>query len=81
MKESIMHRTKPFKSGKSQAIRIPQEYRFENTELVINQVGVSLIITPKASLQSAFFSGTAMLTEDFLADGRREETPNERISL
>ncbi len=75
------HTTKPFMSGRSQAIRIPKDYRLEDTELIINQVGDSLVITPKHSLQQAFFSGIAMLPDDFLSDGRPEETPNERISL
>ena len=73
--------TKAFMSGRSQAIRIPKDYRLEDTELIINQVGDSLVITPKHSLQQAFFSGIAMLPDDFLSDGRPEETPNERISL
>ena len=75
------HTTKPFMSGRSQAIRIPKDYRLEDTELIINQVGDSLVITPKHSLQQAFFSGIAMLPDDFLSDGRPEETPDERISL
>lgn len=75
------HTTKPFMSGRSQAIRIPKEYRLEDTELIINQIGDSLIITPRHALQQAFFSGIAMLPEDYLADGRPDETPNERVSL
>lgn len=76
-----IHSTKPFMSGKSQAIRIPKAYRFEDTELIINHIGESLVITPKNRLQQAFFKGIDSLSDDFLADGRPEETPNERISL
>ena len=79
--ERVYHTTKPFMSGRSQAIRIPKGYRLEETELIINQIGDSLVITPKHSLQKAFFSGIAMLPDDFLAEGRPEEAPNERISL
>ena len=81
MTQRTMYTTKPFMSGKSQAIRIPKEYRFEDTELVINHVGESLVITPRNRLQQAFFSGIAALPDDFLAEGRPEETPNERIDL
>ena len=81
MSEQSLHITRPFMSGRSQAIRIPKAYRLEDTELVINQIGDSLVITPKHSLQEAFFSGIAMLPDDFLADGRPEEVENERISL
>lgn len=79
--ERMYHITKPFMSGRSQAIRIPKDYRLEETELIINQIGDSLVITPKHSLQQAFFSGIAMLPDDFLPEGRPEEEPNERISL
>ena len=68
MAERAMHTTRPFMSGRSQAIRIPLDYRFEDTDLVINRIGDSLIITPKSSLRKAFFSGIAMLPDDFLAD-------------
>lgn len=79
--ERACHTTKPFMCGRSQAIRIPKDYRLEDTELIINRIGDSLIITPRHSLQQAFFSGIAMLSDDFLDEGRPEETPNERISL
>ena len=81
MTEAAVYTTKPFMSGRSQAVRIPKDYRLEETELIINQIGDSLVITPKHSLQNAFFSGIAMLPDDFLAEGRPEETPNERTSL
>ena len=70
MTVKAIHTTRPFMSGRSQAIRIPRDFRMEDTELVINQIGDSLVITPKASLREAFFSGIAMLPDDFLADVR-----------
>jgi len=76
-----IYKTKPFMSGRSQAIRIPKEYRIEDVEVVINKVGDSLMITPVDSLKDVFFSGLSMFTDDFLADGRPAEAPNERIEL
>lgn len=64
------HVTKPFMLGRGQAIRIPKEYQLEDTEVIINRVGESLIITPKESLKEAFFSGVSILSDDYLADGR-----------
>ena len=79
--DTIMHTTRPFMSGRSQAVRIPKEYRFEDTELIVNRVGRSLMITPRNALRETFFSGLSMFTEDFMADGRPEETPNKRVEL
>ena len=76
-----MHTTRPFMSGRSQAVRIPKEYRFEDTELIVNRIGSSLVITPKNAIQEAFFFVLSMFTDDFLADGRPEEIPNQRVEL
>ena len=74
--------THPFITGRSQAIRIPKEYRFaDNEQLIINRVGDSIIITPRSSLTSTFFSGADMLDDDFMADGRPLETPTMRDGL
>ncbi|MBR4182495.1 MAG: AbrB/MazE/SpoVT family DNA-binding domain-containing protein [Lachnospiraceae bacterium] len=81
MKAVTTHITKPFMSGRSQAIRIPKEYQIEDTEVIINRVGDSLIITPKAALNETFFDGLSMISDDFLAEGRPEEVPNNRVEL
>ncbi len=81
METAALHTTKPFMSGRSQAIRIPKEYQFDDTEVIINRVGDSLVITPKSSLKDAFYTGLSMLSDDFLADGRPEEVSNTRVEL
>ena len=74
--------THPFTTGRSQAIRIPKEYRFaDDEELVLNRIGDSVIITPKRALASSFFSGASLLDDDFMADGRPSEIPTAREAL
>lgn len=69
--------TKPFMNGRSQAIRIPSEYRFNmDDELYINKVGDTLIVTPKSSLKDSFEKSLTMFTDDFLEEGRPEESSN-----
>ena len=79
--KGTLYMTKPFMSGRSQAIRIPKELRLEDTEVVINRVGESLMITPRDALERMFFSGIDMLSDDFLSDGRPDETPNNEVTL
>ena len=79
--KGTLYITKPFMSGRSQAIRIPKELRLDDTEVVINRVGDSLMITPRDALERMFFSGIDMLTDDFLADGVPKETPNGEETL
>ena len=79
--EGTLYTTKPFMSGRSQAIRIPKELRLDDTEVVINRVGDSLMITPREALERMFFSGIDMFTDDFLAEGRPEEISNDEVVL
>ena len=78
---SSVYTTKPFMSGRSQAIRIPQQYRFSDEEVVINKVGECLMITPVSALQRLFFYGASILTDDFLESGRPDESENKREDL
>ena len=38
---------KVFQNGRSQAIRLPKEYRVDSNEVYIEKIGHSLIIVPK----------------------------------
>ena len=79
---ALLNTTHPFITGRSQAVRIPKEYRFaDDEELVINRIGDSIIITPRRALNSAFFSGASLLDEDFMADGRPPEGITSREAL
>ena len=79
---ALLNTTHPFVTGRSQAVRIPKEYRFaDDEELILNRIGDSIIITPKRALASTFFSGASLLDEDFMADGRPGETPTVREAL
>ena len=79
MENNAMHVTRPFMSGRSQAIRIPKEYRLEDDEVVINRIGHSIVITPRKDLKETFFEGLHQLSDDFLAEGRPEEIDNGEI--
>ncbi len=41
-----MPTAKVFMSGRSQAVRIPKEFRFEGDEVTIRRSGSSLVLTP-----------------------------------
>lgn len=72
---------KVFTNGRSQAVRIPKEYRFDTDEVFVNKIGEALILTPQTSLAAAFDYGASMLTEDFLAEGIPESIPSAREML
>ena len=70
-----------FKSGNSQAIRLPKEFRVESRELeILRRRGREIILRePEANMARAFDLLSA-LPDDFLQD-RAQERPQERDGL
>ena len=73
--------TKVFTNGRSQAVRIPKQFRFDVDELYINKIGDMVILMPVNLLPDAFDMGIKMFTEDFLSDGIPESIPSSRPEL
>ncbi len=72
---------KIFENGRSQAIRIPKEYRMEGNEVLINKIGDMLLITPKDAGWKMFFEGIKQFPDDFFAEGRNQGTLQVREQL
>lgn len=72
---------KVFMNGRSQAVRIPAEYRFEEDELFVNKIGDTLLLTPKPLLVQSMMQGLSLISDDFMEDGRPEEVPAVREEL
>lgn len=70
-----MMTAKLFENGRSQAVRLPKEYRFEGDEVSINKVGDIVILMPKENKWSGLLSSLELFSDDFMADGR--EQPSE----
>jgi antitoxin VapB len=56
---------KVFKSGNSQAIRLPKEFRLNTEEIFIYKSGNNLIITPKMNTWTGFSEGLSGFSDDF----------------
>ena len=64
--ETVADRAKLFRSGGSQAVRLPREYRFEGqTEVLIYRSGRKVILEPVERAWSAEFLNLAGAAEDF----------------
>lgn len=50
-----MMMAKVFESGRSQAVRLPKEYRFNDEEVAVNKIGDVVILMPKENRWSGFF--------------------------
>jgi len=76
-----MATAKVFVNGRSQAVRIPKEYRFDTDEVFINKIGGVLVLTAQEDLAAEFAKGAAMLSDDFLADGLPDTVPSCREEM
>jgi len=68
---------KLFMNGRSQAVRLPAQFRFEGTEVLIERDGDAVILRPKPHGWDDFFSAETRTPDDFLAD-REQQPPQER---
>ena len=67
-----MMTAKLFENGRSQAVRLPKEYRFEGDEVSINKVGDIVILMPKKNKWSGLLNSLELFSDDFMADGREQ---------
>jgi antitoxin VapB len=73
-----MGKARIFKSGNSQAVRLPKQFRFQVDEVEILRRGAEIVLRqPKRNLGQAFAVLGAM-PDDFMAEGRRDEVPQKR---
>ena len=70
---------KLFMHGRSQAVRLPKEFRFEGTEVLVSKVGDKVILEPitKAPLDLDKFWAEldALGARDFLPEGIPDDPP------
>jgi antitoxin VapB len=72
---------KIFENGRSQAVRLPKEFRFSSDEVMVNRIGDVVILMPKTSKWDAFMKAIDMFTDDFMEDGRSSQGYQEREEL
>lgn len=76
-----MMTAKVFENGRSQAVRLPKEYRFNDEEVAINKIGDIVILMPKENKWSGFLNSLNLFSKDFMNDGRERSVEQERETL
>ncbi len=76
-----MMMAKVFENGRSQAVRLPKEYRFSDKEVAINKIGDVVLLIPKENKWAGFLSSLNLFSEDFMNDGREQSVEQERDAL
>ena len=70
-----------FKSGNSQAVRLPKEFQFDVSQVEILRRGGDVVLRRIPSNLAAAFDLLAALPDDFMRDGRNDTPPQVREGL
>ena len=76
-----MMTAKVFENGRSQAVRLPKECRFNTDEVAVNRIGDIVLLMPKTIKWSSFMQAIDMFSDDFMQDGRDGRLEQERDEL
>jgi antitoxin VapB len=73
-----MDTAKIFKSGRSQAVRLPKEFRFEGDEVMVTRLGAAVVLLPKNHDWEVMFAALDGFDEDFMRE-RPQPPLQERV--
>jgi antitoxin VapB len=76
-----MNTAKLFANGRSQAVRLPKEYRFDVDEVIINKIGDAVVLYPKTSGWAGLLDASGKFTDDFMSDRGQPSNADKRKAL
>lgn len=76
-----MNMAKIFKTGRSQAVRLPKEYRFTTDEVMVAKCDEMVILYPKKAGWELLGRSLSRFTEDFMADRTQPAKSDKRKKL
>lgn len=75
-----MNTAKIFKSGNSQAVRLPKGFQLDGNEVYIKRVGKNIILTSKDDPWAGLIDSLALFSDDFMAE-RHQPPADQREEL
>ena len=76
-----MDTAKIFKSGNSQAVRLPKAYQFDVSEVQIFRRGDEIVLRRKPKNLAKAFEILAEMSDDFMQEGRCQPSVQDRDPL
>lgn len=73
-----MQSAKVFQNGRSQAIRLPKEFRVDTAEVYLKKTPEGFLVIARDPWD-VFQEGVEELSEDFMASGRQQPRPQDRV--
>jgi antitoxin VapB len=68
---------KVFRNGRSQAIRLPKEFRVDTNEVYLKRTREGFLVISRDPWE-LFFEGVAELSDDSLSEGRKQPEVEQR---
>lgn len=63
-----MDTAKLFKNGRSQAVRLPKEYRFPGSQVYLRKVGKGVLLMPEEGSWDSLIESVSLFSDDFLEE-------------
>ena len=76
-----MATAKVFRSGNSQAVRLPKQFRLKSKEVEISKRGDEIVLREKRGIMTRAFDLLASLPEDLSLPARKKDKPQRRRGL
>ena len=76
-----MQTARLFINGRSQAVRLPKEYKFTGESVYVKKIGDAVILVPFDKEWEVFLHGLNSFSDDFMSEGRLQENDQEREML
>lgn len=76
-----MDTAKVFMSGRSQAVRLPKEYRFEGDEVLIKRVGDAVVLLPRTRSWDGLFQSLEQFERGFKLERMQPKAQQKRARL
>jgi antitoxin VapB len=74
-----MNTAKIFANGRSQAVRLPKDFRFNTKEVYINKVDDVIMLIPKKNPWISMINSLDKFTEDFMAERNQPKDKKRRL--
>lgn len=76
-----MTTAKIFSNGRSQAVRLPKEFRFKTNNVAIRKIGDVVVLFPTDSAWSPLLAAAGRFTDDFMSDRGQPKKHQRRKTL
>ena len=70
-----------FRNGRSQAVRLPKEFRFEGDKVYVKRVGNAVVLLPYSGSWESLFESLGKFSDDFMEDREQPARAEKRESV